>query len=110
MPYRKLLIASFALSGLVNAQCNMKCGYNQDENGNTVHIKKCNNYKDSVTVHKNTLKEMFYFLDSSINYIEEEDNNMVCQDKHCEWMWKLRDKLFEEIDEPLLNSAYPWDY
>ena len=33
----KLLIASFALSGLVNAQCNYKCGYNQDENGNTVY-------------------------------------------------------------------------
>ena len=40
----KLIIASFALSGLVSAQCNMKCGYNQDENGNTVHIKRCNEY------------------------------------------------------------------
>ena len=41
----KLIIASFALSGLVSAQCNYKCCYNQDENGNTVHLKQCNEYK-----------------------------------------------------------------
>tara|TARA_R100000234_G_scaffold110960_1_gene83652 strand:- start:1461 stop:1727 length:267 start_codon:yes stop_codon:yes gene_type:complete len=41
----KLIIASFALSGLVSAQCNYKCGYNQDENGNTVHLEQCNEYK-----------------------------------------------------------------
>ena len=58
MPYKKLLIASFALSGLVNAQCNMKCGYNQDENGNTVHIEKCNEFNNSITINKKTLKEM----------------------------------------------------
>ena len=39
---KKLLIMSFALSVLVSAQCNQKCGYNQDENGNTIHIKTCN--------------------------------------------------------------------
>ena len=42
----KLIIASFALSGLVSAQCNYKCGYNQDENGNTVHFKQCNEYNE----------------------------------------------------------------
>jgi hypothetical protein len=41
----KLIIASVALSGLVSAQCNYKCGYNQDENGNTVHLEQCNEYK-----------------------------------------------------------------
>ena len=107
---KKLLIASFALSGLVNAQCDYKCSYNQDENGNTIHLKQCGEYIDSVKVHKNTLKEMFYFLDSSINYIEEKSKNMTCLDEDCEWMWKLRDKLYEEINEPGLNSAYPWDY
>ena len=45
----KLIIASFALSGLVSAQCNYKCGYNQDENGNTVHLKQCNEYKNDET-------------------------------------------------------------
>tara|TARA_Y100000361_G_C10996926_1_gene257214 strand:+ start:270 stop:608 length:339 start_codon:yes stop_codon:yes gene_type:complete len=43
----KLLIASVALSGLMSAQCNYKCGYNQDENGNTVHLKQCNEYKET---------------------------------------------------------------
>ena len=41
---KKLLIASVALSGLVGAQCTSKCGYNQDADGNTVHIKACNEF------------------------------------------------------------------
>jgi hypothetical protein len=103
MPYKKLLIASFALSGLVNAQCNMKCGYNQDENGNTVHIKKCNEFvSDSITISKETLKEMYVFLNTSIEWIEEEQMNQVCLDEDCRWMWKLRDEL-------PLNLTYPFD-
>ena len=55
---KKLLIASVALSGLVSAQCtsrydyddglvkdsikcNYKCGYNEDKNGNTIHLSQC---------------------------------------------------------------------
>ena len=93
MPYKKLLIASFALSGLVNAQCNMKCGYNQDENGNTIHIEKCNEFNNSITIDKKTLKEMYVFLSTSIEYIEEEQMNQVCLDEDCRWMWKLKEKL-----------------
>ena len=42
---KKLLIAGVTISGLMSAQCNYKCSYNQDENGNTVHLKQCNEYK-----------------------------------------------------------------
>lgn len=41
----KLVIASLALSGLVSAQCDYKCSYNKDKNGNITHINKCNEYK-----------------------------------------------------------------
>ena len=44
----KLLIASVALSGLVSAQCNYKCGYNQDENGNTVNEEGWRNRVESI--------------------------------------------------------------
>ena len=98
MPYRKLLIASFALSGLVNAQCNMKCGYNQDENGNTVHIEKCNEFNNSITINKKTLKEMYVFLSTSIEWIEEEHMNQVCLDEDCKWMWKLKEELSTMVE------------
>ena len=64
----KFLIISLAMSGLVAGQqkCNYKCGYNQDENGNTIHHVKCDisiNKKDtcaaiscdSLIKHKNYL-------------------------------------------------------
>ena len=47
----KFLIISLAMSGLVAGQqawknnnfiCNYKCGYNQNEHGNTIHDPKCN--------------------------------------------------------------------
>tara|TARA_R110002020_G_scaffold209016_1_gene414886 strand:- start:537 stop:782 length:246 start_codon:yes stop_codon:yes gene_type:complete len=41
----KLIIASFMLSGIVNAQCDKKCGYNKDKKGIITHIKTCNEYK-----------------------------------------------------------------
>ena len=98
MPFKKLLIASFALSGLVNAQCNMKCGYNQDENGNTVHIEKCNEFNNSITINKKTLKEMYVFLSTSIEWIEEEHMNQVCLDEDCKWMWKLKEELSTMVE------------
>ena len=78
----KLIIASLALSGLVSAQCG--------EVG------------DSITISKNTLKEIYVFLDGSIEWIEEEQMNQVCLDEDCRWMWKLRDEL-------PLNLSYPFD-
>ena len=95
----KLIIASFALSGLVNAQCNYKCGYNQDENGNTVHLEQCNEFvSDSITINKKTLKEIYVFLDGSIEWIEEEYKNKVCLDEDCKWMWKLRKELSKMVE------------
>ena len=94
----KLIIASFALSGLVSAQCNMKCGYNQDENGNTVHIKKCNEFNNNITINKKTLKEMYVFLSTSIEWIEEEHMNKVCLDKDYKWMWKLKEELSTMVE------------
>ena len=55
---KELLIASFALSGLVSAQCNMKCSYDAPPDGTITHIEgfnenitevfesSANNYKD----------------------------------------------------------------
>ena len=74
----KLIIAGFALSGLVNAQCS--------EVG------------DSITISKNTLKEIHVFLNSSIEWIEEEQMNQVCLDEDCRWMWKLRKELNKMVE------------
>jgi hypothetical protein len=41
----KFLIISLAISGIVSAQCNKKCGYNKDEKGIVTHITTCNEYK-----------------------------------------------------------------
>ena len=55
---KELIIASFALSGLVNAQCDKKCSYDALPDGTITHVEGCseniteifepsgNNYKD----------------------------------------------------------------
>ena len=76
----------------------MKCGYNQDENGNTVHIKKCNEFNNNITINKKTLKEVYVFLSTSIEWIEEEHMNKVCLDKDYKWMWKLKEELSTMVE------------
>ena len=50
----KLLIASFALSGLVSAQCNMKCSYDRLPDGTITHIEGCNeNITEMFELHSN---------------------------------------------------------
>ena len=96
MPYKKLLIASFALSGLVNAQCNMKCGYNQDENGNTVHIKKCNEYKSGEVYDQvfNRSKTKHCKINSCLILIVDEDT--ICWNHSTEAREIIKERIKED--------------
>ena len=48
---------------------------------------------DSITISKSQLEEMYSFIDGSIKWIEKEDGNGVELDKHCKWLWILREEL-----------------
>ena len=57
---KELLIASFALSGLVSAQCNMKCSYDAHPDGTITHIEGCNeNITEVFESSTNNYKDIF---------------------------------------------------
>tara|TARA_R100000152_G_C6748001_1_gene171578 strand:+ start:787 stop:1149 length:363 start_codon:yes stop_codon:yes gene_type:complete len=69
----KLLIASFALSGLVSAQCNMKCSYDRLPDGTITHIEGCN---ENIT-------EMFESSATNYEDIFNRNKTKNCRIKSC---------------------------
>ena len=121
MPYKKLLIASFALSGLVNAQCNKKCSYDKLPDGTITHIEGCN---ENIT-------EMFESSATNYEDIFNRNSTKNCKIKSCliliangdTMCWKHSKKARKIIKEQIeedgyfnhyqyerpIGSPYPWD-
>ena len=121
---KKLLIASFALSGLVSAQCNMKCSYNQDENGNTIHIEKCNEYPDGGLLVKMERTQEYEFIHPKyVNLFNKVKTDSCCISK-CLLVIRETEKdttcmqhtpkinhltVIPELPYYYYNEAYPFD-